>query len=325
MEVFEEGFGLVQLTSEVPMELLKFLIYPANPLVLLGHHIKALMLEFPGEGFSAWYNRFWAKGPVILKAQDARSVLELRIAWRHQIKGKWDGVEESDLPPYYFQLCFTPHVATRAIFEAPLCYQTFDIHFDLSFLVSFGLDYKVIDQFIERVRLKRQAELSRTPYKCTREMITLIQFIINSDYSEAGKRRQLTSHVQSILTAALEEVSREEGVHLPITPANREALREIKHYLDTCELFEYPGTDKLIALTTTPLPPFKFRYGFRRLFGETPEEYFLIRRFTEAQRLLARGHSVTAVAYELGYKTPKTFIKEFNKRFGVSPGKWMAE
>lgn len=322
LEVFEQGYGLVQLTRDVPKDLVHYLSEPAVPLVMIGNNLRALLLEFTGDGFQAWFNRVWAARPLVLNGRGERAVLELRVAWRHRIKGSWENVEDPSLPPLFFQLAFTPYIKTRVVLESAVEYQTFDVHFTLAYLQVFGLDYKMMERFITRVSKGEPTTLNPHPYKCSDEMVHLIRFLLHSDYSLAGKKRQLHNHIDSILTAALEIVSATDQVKLPLTTQDREALYAVREILDTEPVDEYPGNDVLLRKVHPHLNTWKLNYGFKQLFGTNPQDYFLNRRFSEARERLAKGQKIADVAIWMGYGSSTTFGKEFRKRFGVTPTQW---
>lgn len=63
-----------------------------------------------------------------------------------------------------------------------------------------------------------------------------------------------------------------------------------------------------------------FHKHFREITSNTPLQYQKELRLTEARRMLTGGgHSVTSVAYDVGYKSPNQFSREYTRRFGVSP------
>lgn len=308
-------------SPEVPLILEKHLLPGASPLVMLGQGMQALSLEFKGEGFSAWYNRVWTTDRVVLEGRMNRPVLELRIGLRRLIHGDWKFVGEPGLGPDYFQLVFVPYVETRAVFEAAGEYQTFDVHFEVSYLESFGMDYRLLAEFINTVLSSRPAELAPRPYRCNREMGQLIGLILSSEYGVAGRSRQLRNHVSSLLGAALETVSRQEGVELPLTQKDREALFRVRELIAGA-VPEYLSNEVLLKRVHPFLNGFKLNYGFKRLFGTSPYEYYQRLRFDLARDLLRQGDPVQSVAYDIGYSEPTTFVKEFRRRFGVTPRQW---
>jgi len=63
-----------------------------------------------------------------------------------------------------------------------------------------------------------------------------------------------------------------------------------------------------------------FHKHFREITSNTPLQYQKELRLIEARRMLTGGgHSVTSVAYEVGYGSPNQFSREYTRRFGVSP------
>ncbi len=148
----------------------KYVYEQSTPVGIAGDHFKALFQEFKGDGFCAWHNSYWMTRPVVLKAKGSESILELRIALRGMIRGTWDKIKIAALPVHHFQMGFTPHVLTRAIFDLTDVYETFDIHFELEYLESLGFNYKQLDQFINRIKRDNQAELSNSPHHCTPRM-----------------------------------------------------------------------------------------------------------------------------------------------------------
>jgi len=61
---------------------------------------------------------------------------------------------------------------------------------------------------------------------------------------------------------------------------------------------------------------------FEAVFGETPHQFRTRERLTAAQRLLARGHSVTDVCLEVGFSSLGSFSALFARRIGISPTRY---
>lgn len=64
--------------------------------------------------------------------------------------------------------------------------------------------------------------------------------------------------------------------------------------------------------------------GFLRETGMTPGDWRTQRRLLAAVELLAKGHSVTRVALEVGYSDTSSFIAVFRRAMGMTPARWAA-
>ena len=239
------------------------------------------------------------------------------IALKNKIRGVWDTIADAELPAHYFQMGFVPHVATRAIFEINE-YQTFDIHFDIPFLQEIGIDYKTLDTFLNKVVKDQPAELSKFSYPCTTLMIDAVNNILHNNYTPTGKTHLLRNNITSILIAALEQVGKDELVKLPLSAADIEALHHVRKLIEE-NVPVYLSNDVLVAKAYPTLNAFKLSYGFKRVFGINPYDYYLQLRFALGKQLLLQGNTVASVGNELEYDSPTTFIKEFRKRFGYTP------
>ncbi|MEM9333193.1 MAG: AraC family transcriptional regulator [Pseudomonadota bacterium] len=63
-----------------------------------------------------------------------------------------------------------------------------------------------------------------------------------------------------------------------------------------------------------------FHEHFKSVTQTTPLRYQKDLRLMEAKRLLLEGeHSVSTVAYEVGYESPNQFSREYSRKFGVAP------
>jgi AraC-like DNA-binding protein len=67
------------------------------------------------------------------------------------------------------------------------------------------------------------------------------------------------------------------------------------------------------------LSSFHFIRRFEAVFGETPHQFRTRERLTTAQRLLARGHSVTDVCLDVGFNSLGSFSALFTRKIGLSP------
>ena len=68
------------------------------------------------------------------------------------------------------------------------------------------------------------------------------------------------------------------------------------------------------------MSPSSLHKHFKAVTSTTPLQYIKELRLLEARRLLSEGaHTVSTVAYEVGYESPNQFSREYSRKFGVSP------
>lgn len=99
------------------------------------------------------------------------------------------------------------------------------------------------------------------------------------------------------------------------------ALARAQHYIDH-HLAERIGLSDIANAACVS------RYHFARMFrlstGHSPMQYLLQRRIERARQLLQSGrHSVSTVAYELGFFDQSHFVNSFRRVTGATPG-WYA-
>jgi AraC-like DNA-binding protein len=67
----------------------------------------------------------------------------------------------------------------------------------------------------------------------------------------------------------------------------------------------------------------KFAEVFKKVIGQSPNEYLINWRVGVAQTLLRQGKSVSLVANNVGYETASGLARVFRKKCGLSPKEWL--
>ncbi|HET9830724.1 MAG TPA: helix-turn-helix transcriptional regulator, partial [Vicinamibacterales bacterium] len=75
----------------------------------------------------------------------------------------------------------------------------------------------------------------------------------------------------------------------------------------------------------TGLSPFHLHRVFSAATGETPKQYGLRIRLSQAGALLlTSGQSVLSVAMSCGFRSPEVFTRAFRRQFGMTPSAYRA-
>lgn len=90
--------------------------------------------------------------------------------------------------------------------------------------------------------------------------------------------------------------------------------------------------DQIMARLDKPMPTIeelakkanmsatKFRSLFKRMYGSSIYQYHLTARLRHAQELLkANEHTISQIAYKVGFSHPPAFVNIFQKHFVVFP------
>jgi AraC-like DNA-binding protein len=105
----------------------------------------------------------------------------------------------------------------------------------------------------------------------------------------------------------------------PMIRDNRSALLRLCRARDLLADVRSPDVSIGAAAREASLSSCHFIRSFAAVFGETPHQFRTRERLTAAQRLLARGHSVTDVCLEVGFHSLGSFSTLFARKVGLSP------
>lgn len=106
----------------------------------------------------------------------------------------------------------------------------------------------------------------------------------------------------------------------------RQLLRHSSHASDVARAIShlranFRGPLSIPALASrVGMSPSSLHKHFKAVTSTTPLQYVKELRLLEARRLLSEGdHTVSSVAYEVGYESPNQFSREYSRKFGVCP------
>ncbi|MFO7850660.1 MAG: AraC family transcriptional regulator [Spirochaetia bacterium] len=171
--------------------------------------------------------------------------------------------------------------------------------------------------------LIKAMEKNRDPYShislITPSMQMVLQQIFSSAYRGSLRKFYLQAKCMELVTMRIDQLCQESEVrnHPPLRRVDIEHIHEARDLLR--ERIDDPPSLQEIA-TTVGINCNKLKYGFREIFGTTVFGYLRTLRLEEARRLLKAGdHSVTEVAFQVGYSSLSHFALLFKQTYGVSP------
>jgi DNA-binding NarL/FixJ family response regulator len=85
------------------------------------------------------------------------------------------------------------------------------------------------------------------------------------------------------------------------------------------------GYDSKKLATLCNLSARQLQRDFHDNFGRSPQDYLNEERIKAAQQLLLSGHSVKAVAFELGFKQTSHFCRQFKLQINLTPLQYVAQ
>jgi AraC-like DNA-binding protein len=103
---------------------------------------------------------------------------------------------------------------------------------------------------------------------------------------------------------------------------NRRLLQQLCRARDLLAEVQSPDVSVRDAAVEAGMSSFHFIRTFSTMFGETPHQFRTRERLNAAQRLLARGQSVTDVCLEIGFSSLGSFSTLFKRELGISPASY---
>jgi AraC-like DNA-binding protein len=159
-----------------------------------------------------------------------------------------------------------------------------------------------------------------------RDIMEQIFVMLDKEHNNALANKKLESYLWALVSDTFYQfVNRQKQKEQPtnnakpdeirkkIIAARDEMLRDFsKESLDLDYLAKFAGMNRT-----------KFQQAFKDIFNISFYKYYQEARFNEALRLLEfEQHTTTSVASAIGYKNVGYFIKEFQKRFGMTPNEY---
>lgn len=134
----------------------------------------------------------------------------------------------------------------------------------------------------------------------------------------AGESKSMSLNIYQILLALLEYGERYENMRLE--PDIRENFIRAEAYIEA-HLQETLRNEQLAKICGLSLS--YFLKQFKQIYGRTPQQYIMERRFRRGRELLVQTQkTVNEIAEELSFCNASHFIRQFRSREGISPAQY---
>jgi AraC-like DNA-binding protein len=134
----------------------------------------------------------------------------------------------------------------------------------------------------------------------------------------------LEARILDLLYIELSEVlnvQEQKNKQIVLSNKDKESIHHAKNILD--ENLQNPPSIKELAKLVA-INEFKLKYGFDKIFNNSPYNLSLENRLNEAKKLLESSElNINEIALEVGYKYPQSFSNAFYKKFGIRPKELM--
>lgn len=187
-------------------------------------------------------------------------------------------------------------------------------------------NYACLDVFYPPEMIQRYRDLSGVPdevvlhgqiYPATAHILDIVHRIQASPYKGRPAKTYLQLLAAELLLAVAAIYARQGSTSTAISPRTIVRMEEVRTFLDNNYInnFTIGELARKFAMNTTAL-----KANFHAVTGMALYAYVLSKRMTRAKELLLTTQlSIAEIAYQVGYKTPGTFIRAYKKAFGYTP------
>lgn len=158
-------------------------------------------------------------------------------------------------------------------------------------------------------------------YPASPTLLAAARAILTCPFSSPKRELYFSSRVHELLNYVFSEFMIDGGKSVKksvLQPGEVEKMQEIKDYL-LKHMSTPPGISELSRISG--INEFKLKAGFKEVFGTTVYGFIQSEKMAHAKTMLETGgHTVSEVAWDVGYTNVSHFIKAFKKHYRVTPG-----
>lgn len=318
-KVIAPGGNELQIAAALPQNFKSHSLKDASAITGKAHFGVITFQHYIGDGFSIWYSNYDILHTTRIVGRGDSPILELHMQFSNNFETEWDGVGETIMKQYKYNLTYVPFINNSATFVADKCYQTFDVHFTVPYLERLAPYFPALERFLSNVMKNKATSISNIDRFLTPDMISMVRHILKCPFRDGAAIHYIESKVMELLLHALDDLSASN----PLSPVKLSAYDiEMLHEAKRLIIEDFQNKLSLLQLSRkVGINDFKLKKGFKYLFGTTVGDYLQFERMARAkQMVLDKQYTFSYIAIALGYESESSFNKAFKKHFGVTPG-----
>jgi AraC family transcriptional activator of pyochelin receptor len=274
--------------------------------------------ELKNENYSIRQNNYHPHQDLNLRVMIEMPSLGLHYTLKNDMRYVIEGFPEGVILRHQYNMVYVPHVHWDYFFRKDEEYTCFTIHFTLDYLKRCTEAIPALEDFLKKVGNNTAAIFNNTHLAANPEIISTIHSILHCGYAGSFKKIYIEIKVHELLLLSLQNIpDLNINRKLHLRPSDLDKLNEARKYL--VEHMDNPGSLKELA-HSVGMNDFKFKNGFKQIFGTTVFGLLHEERMHKARNLLLETEmSVMDISVVTGYKNLSNFTAAFKKKFGYPP------
>lgn len=316
-----ETSGEIVLTNIVPIALSIYALQDTVPIAASGPFGDFLFQTIGSQEIDLWYNNYLLTKDDSFTGTNEEPRLEMQFALSNTFKYNGEGIGDREMHDGSFNMVFVPFVKNETSMKLGRIYTTFDIRFNLAFLIRMTHYFPILSSFLEKVNRNESAVLCEFNQVTSIQMKNIIYDILNNPYTGTLLEFYIDTKVMEMMIVSMEQVA----LHPAIKGDYFHEDDIEKIYAAKDELLEH--LDRPITLLVLSrkvgLNVHKLKTGFQQFYGSSVAIYLLDARMKVAKELLIDTEdSVENVAFATGYVNVQHFSKAFKKYYKFTPAQY---
>lgn len=272
-----------------------------------------------------WYCTYQIKRAVKLYGAVGHPIMEGHITLKNRCVQSLGRGDECILDAGQFNLTAAPYMENKAYFPDGGEYVTFDIHPNRELLIDLSQDFDFLADFLDRVEKGSAQAVSL--YKTNLFLSPDMNYLVIKILNELSHKDAYKSYVEVLLIELplmmLMRGSDPAVLQKSLKQQDVEALRHAREVMiKEAEKtdWDYPYDTLAQMAERTGLSLYKFKTGFKSLFGISPYKFLLSLRLHLARKLLRETRSsILDIAIKVGYSSREGFSNAYKSMFKISP------